>query len=87
MHWKVPAGTELPGGWGGGGGGLGWRGGGGQWEGPGGGGGLYLTLHCHNQNDFCIKMSNEESHVNVSLTGRGKVTRQVSPNHSCTTVQ
>ena len=36
----------------------------------------YLSLHCHHQNDFCIKMGNEESHFNVSLTVRDKVTRQ-----------
>ena len=23
-------------------------------------------LHCHHQNDFCIKMGNDESHFNVS---------------------
>ena len=29
---------------------------------------LYLTLHCHHQNDSCIKMgSDDESHVNVLL--------------------
>ena len=36
-----------------------------------GGGGereiIYLSLHCHHQNDFCIKMGNDESHFNVSL--------------------
>ena len=40
--------------------------------GGGGGGGagegrkLYLTLHCHHQNDFCIKMGSDESHFNGS---------------------
>ena len=24
---------------------------------------LYLTLHCHHQNDSCIKMRSDESHV------------------------
>ena len=42
----------------------------------GGGGILYLTLHCHHQNDSCIKMSSDESHFNVSLIVRDKVTRQ-----------
>ena len=28
---------------------------------------LYLSLHCHHQNDSCIKMGREESHFNVSL--------------------
>ena len=47
----------------------------------GGGGGedgrLYLTLHCYHLNDFCIKMGSDESHFNVSLTVRGKVTDSV----------
>ena len=37
---------------------------------------LYLTLHCHHQNDFCIKMGSNESHSDVSLIVRGIVTRQ-----------
>ena len=37
---------------------------------------IYLSLHCHHQNDSCIKMGNDESHFNVSLTVRNKVTRQ-----------
>ena len=35
-----------------------------------------LSLHCHHRNDFCIKMGSDESHFNVSLIVRGKVTRQ-----------
>ena len=35
-----------------------------------------LKLHCHHQNDFCIKMGSDESHFNVSLIVRDKVTRQ-----------
>ena len=27
---------------------------------------INLSLHCHHQNDFCIKMGSDESHVNVS---------------------
>ena len=27
---------------------------------------LYLSLHCHHQNDSCIKMGSDESHFNVS---------------------
>ena len=44
----------------------------------GGGGGrlLYLLLHCHHQNDSCIKMGSNESHFNVSLIVKDKVTRQ-----------
>ena len=27
---------------------------------------ICLSLHCHHQNDFCIKVSSDESHFNVS---------------------
>ena len=27
---------------------------------------IYLSLHCHHQNDSCIKMGSDESHFNVS---------------------
>ena len=37
---------------------------------------LYLSLHCHHQNDFCIKEGSDESRFNVSLIVRDKVTRQ-----------
>ena len=37
---------------------------------------IYLSVHCHHQNDTCIKMGSDESHFNVSLTVRDKVTRQ-----------
>ena len=37
---------------------------------------IYLSLHCHHQNDSCIKMGSDESHFNVTLTVRDKVTRQ-----------
>ena len=48
---------------------------------PGGGeiGRLYLTAHCHHQNDSCIQMGSDESHFNVSLIVRDKVTRQCQP--------
>ena len=36
---------------------------------------LYLSLHCHHQDDFCTQMGSDESHFNVSLTLRDKVTR------------
>ena len=41
-----------------------------------GGGGeiIYLSLHCHHQNDSCIKMGRDESHFNVSLIVRDKFT-------------
>ena len=35
----------------------------------------YLSLHCHHQNDSCIKMGSDESHFNASLIVRDKVTR------------
>ena len=43
-----------------------------------GGGGeiINLSLHCHHQNDSCIKMGSDESHFNVLLVVRDKVTRQ-----------
>ena len=28
---------------------------------------IYLSLHCHHQNDSCIKKSSDESHSNVSV--------------------
>ena len=37
---------------------------------------IYLLLHYHHQNDFCIKMGSDGSHFNVSLIVRDKVTRQ-----------
>ena len=36
---------------------------------------IYISLHCHHQNDFCIKVGSDESHFNVSLIVRAKVTR------------
>ena len=44
----------------------------------GGGEIIYLSLHCHHQNDSCIKVGSDESHFNVSLIVRDKVTRQRS---------
>ena len=41
----------------------------------GGGGTIYLTIHCHHQNYFCIKVGSRGSHFNVSLIVRGKVHR------------
>ena len=37
---------------------------------------IYLSLHCHHQNDSCIKVGSDESHFNVSLIMGDKVTRQ-----------
>ena len=33
---------------------------------------IYQSLHCHHQNDFCIKTGGDESRFNVSLTVRDK---------------
>ena len=33
---------------------------------------MYLSLHCHHQNDSCIKMGSDESHFNVSLGSDGQ---------------
>ena len=41
----------------------------------------YLSLQCHHQTDSCIKMGNDESHFNVSLIVRDKVTK-LSTDHS-----
>ena len=37
---------------------------------------IYLPLHCHHENDSCIKMGSDENHFNISLLLRDKVTRQ-----------
>ena len=49
-----------------------------------GGGGdyIYLSLHCHNQNDPCIKMGSDESHFNVSVGSDGQSHKTVSTNHN-----
>ena len=37
---------------------------------------IYISLHCHDQNDSCIKMGSNKSHFNDPLNMRDKVTRQ-----------
>ena len=37
---------------------------------------IFLSLHFHHQNDFCIKVGSNESHFHVSLIVRDKFTRQ-----------
>ena len=37
---------------------------------------IYLSLHCHHRNDSFIKAGGDESHFNVSLIVRDKVTRR-----------
>ena len=44
---------------------------------------ICLSLRCHHQNDSCIKMGSDESHFNVSLIVRDKVTRQCPQTTIC----
>ena len=40
-------------------------------------------LHCHHQNDFCIKMGSDENHFNVSVGSDGRQSHKtVSTNHN-----
>ena len=43
---------------------------------------MYLSLHCHHQKDFCIKMGSDESHFNVSVGSDGQSLKTVSANHN-----
>ena len=43
---------------------------------------MYLSLRCHHQNDFCIKMGSDESHLNVSVGSDGQSHKTVSTNHN-----
>ena len=44
---------------------------------------IYLSLHCHHQNDSCIKMGSDESHFHVSLIVGDKVSNKtVSTDHN-----
>ena len=43
---------------------------------------IYLSLHCHHKNDFCIKMGSDESHFNVSVGSDGQSHKTVSTNHN-----
>ena len=42
---------------------------------------IYLSLHCHHQNDSCIKMGSNESYFNVSSIVRDSH-KTVSTNHN-----
>ena len=44
---------------------------------------MYLSLHCHHQNDFCIKVCGDESHFNVLLIVRDKVTHTHKKKKQC----
>ena len=44
---------------------------------------IYLSLHCHYQNDSCINMGSDKSHFNAALIVRDKVTNKtVSTDHN-----
>ncbi len=43
---------------------------------------IYLSIHCHHQNDSCIKMGSDESHFNVSVGSDGQSHKTVSTNHN-----
>ena len=43
---------------------------------------MYLSLHCHHQNDSCIKMGSDESHFNVSVGSEGQSQETVSTDHN-----
>ena len=43
---------------------------------------IYLSLHCHHQNDPCIKTGSDESHLNVSVGSDGQSHKTVSTNHN-----
>ena len=43
---------------------------------------IYLSLHCHHQNDSCSKMGSDENHFNVSVESDGQSHRTVSTNHN-----
>ena len=51
-------------------------------EGEGGREIIYLSQHCHHQNDSCIKMGNDESRSNVSVGSDGQSHKTVSTNHN-----
>ena len=54
----------------------------GSWGGGGSGEIIYLSLHCHHQNDSCIKMGSDESHFNVSVGSDGQSHKTVSTNRN-----
>ena len=43
---------------------------------------IYLSLHCHHQNDSCIKMGSDESHFNVSVGSDRQSHKTVFTNHN-----
>ena len=43
---------------------------------------IHLSLHCHHQNDFRIKVGSDESHFNVSVGSDGHSHKTASTNHN-----
>ena len=43
---------------------------------------IYLSLQCHHQNDFCIKMGSDVSHFNVSVGSDGHSHKTVFTNYN-----
>ena len=43
---------------------------------------ISLSLYCHHQNYFCIKMGSDESHFNISVEGDGQSHKTVPTNHN-----
>ena len=44
---------------------------------------MYLSLHCHHQNDSCIKVGSDESQFNVSIINcEGQSHKTVSTNQN-----
>ena len=43
---------------------------------------MYLSLHCHHQNDSCIKMGSDESHFDVSVGSDRQSHKTMSTNHN-----
>ena len=43
---------------------------------------IYLSLHCHHQNDACIKIGSDESHFNISVGSDGQSHKAMSTNHN-----
>ena len=42
-----------------------------------------IAIHCHHQNDSCIKVGSDESHFNVSLTVmQGQSHKTLSTDHN-----
>ena len=43
---------------------------------------IYLSLHCHHQNDFCIKVGSDESHFICLINCERQSHKTVSADHN-----